>query len=142
MRRFIAIFSLLVAVVYIPMAAFNIAQGQCREKASCYAANDAGYYILDYDGPYDPCDNTIAWSMSFYRTAQSGYENTIRTNITGDLFLKNYYSGDFTLGSHDFSGTQYVGTSTQTLFLKRIGEYTGNFTAIRIGVTYYADDPD
>jgi hypothetical protein len=142
MKRFMFVFSLLVVMAYIPMATFNIAQGQCREKASCYSPTDAGNYILDYDGPYTPCDNTIAWSVSFSRTVQSGYPNTIRVNITGDLFLLNYYSEDYSSGAHNFSGNQYVGTSTQTLYLKRIGSNTGNFSEIKVDVTYYADDPD
>ena len=142
MRRHVFFVFVMLAMVLCTMADFNNAQAQCRTNASCYAGDDTGYYILDYDGHYTPCDNSIAWSLSVNRTLQSGYPSYLRTSITGDLFLVDYDSENYTSGGHDFSGTQYVGTGTQTLFLKRIGENDGNFTEMKLEVNYYAGEPD
>ena len=117
----------------------------CDARANVYMANDASGQVSD--GPYDPCDDYINWSMSFYRTGQSGGTATIidwrLLNSSGGQIIRHEFSSASYAPTTWWypQGTDYVGPSTShTLVMRRYSGPTGRFETISLQVDYVAGD--
>jgi hypothetical protein len=117
----------------------------CDTMSDAYMASDASNPYTD--GPYDPCDNWINWSISFHRTDSYGGTATLidfrLLNSSGGLILRKEFSSDTYAHSTNWNptGTDFVGPSTShTLVLRRYSGPTGRFENINLQVNYVAGE--
>lgn len=143
-KRFILFSILAIGLIFI---AGNKSALACDTMSEAYMASDASSSYTD--GPYDPCDTWINWSMGFYRTSE--YEGTPTVidwrllNSSGGQIVRHEFSSSSY--AHDSwwhpQGTEYVGPSTShTLVLRRYSGPTGRFNTISLQVNYVADNAD
>lgn len=133
-------------LLILAFAAIQPAQAICRSQATGYMALDTSPQYED--GPYDPCNDNINWSMSFYRTNKDNSTLTIihwriLNQSGGAVIRREFRSDNYNLNQWYYpEGTDYVGSSTwHKLVLSKYGGPGGHFTSINLTVNYVAGDP-
>ena len=133
-------FCLLLVIAIIVFAAPKEGMAICKWADSLEVSTDTQLSWPHFSSWYDPCDNWITWAFIFYRTSQTGNDNTLNMGVEGTSVGRAYPSGDYSYGYHEFTNTEYCGSSTaHRIFMNLFNpNVTGNFLNMKARAIYSA----
>ena len=127
-------------VLLLGIAGSDTAYGQCKTYVECSAPTDENNPVCT-TGSYDPCDNSVYWTLDFHRTSETFGNPTLRLRIIGTNIDESFESDDYSPNqdhSCNSGGWINVGPSSDhELRITRYGD-TGHFSDIETTASYKA----